>query len=922
MRTFSYAPETLHIALVSLPQHDEQRHTNALIEDLYNSYLKDIQHFSNLQTNKDEYLYKPLGYFILGNYDIALISLVNNYKFAQKQLTPRQGTKLTFFSEPNSYQVITGSCPIIKTKFSPKDFFIEKQKKAENFICISNLKINNKLLIGSGNQLFQGLLLLIDELICKEFKVPQAKTSYNYFLQQSYSWFEITLVIFSQEITRFSKILTSIRNLTLNDLVNNPNSKLTKKGVLKNSLYETLLHSPNNYRDINPHLFADTHSYFGVHFSYIEKSPPKKPVELKTQIEWQVKPGHFTDLLNELRVSLGEDLFTNNNFILTGKTDYYIQEQKDYLDNNIQLLKALKTNPKIFNFARKVKTRVLLSHKPDSITNPHQNHHPSFKNWLREKHLVQDNNTLNEYSRILKKLKISRNVRNKINKIYYNYNNGIQDPILFTYFLDFSIFIENLTLLIQEENSKFEKAFASMDNWGDFEKKSVYQTENLLVEKIEIFDEGYRIRMLNCHNYEDITDFDLDFNSSVQQLLSTYNTLCAHISNLFFSRHSHGPVVQLYLKNTVSNYETINYDVYHLTSPEFVFFTLVKEVLNKFVYADHELTRRKNKEKGERKKSIQDIIDLLKNEVIESRLRDYFENELIDFEYYFLDAIKYIHTCNLDFDLYQYWFWTYNFQNAALYDRVGTFNEEHFKKELARLVFLACLFDEDLANVECPIPEIYFLWERHSKSIKANVRDFINNSRAISTFKLFVLSAFQYPNLNSSVKATKSQNAHAFNKYWSLIAKLDTDDYSALPIGKLQNISNVMIHMDASSKPIIQSLQKGQPVYCVAKDLDSYTFLNSFIHAYLKLIYEKNGKKVRLLRRDWENGDPLLSFIQSGKKNYLYYVDQFGGIFLPDNFSSSTYFSIRNAALQSLWHYALLYKKQLLTNLKNDERAK
>lgn len=921
MRTFSYAPETLHIALVSLPQHDEQRHTDALIEDLYNSYRRDIQHFSNLGTDQDKYLYNPLGYFILGNYDVALISLVNNYKFAQKQLTPREESSCAFFAEPNSYQVITGSCPIINKEFSPKEFFIEKQKKAEDFVCISNLKINNKLLIGSGNELFQGLLLLIDEMIRNEFRVPKGKTSYNYFLQQSYSWFEITLVIFSQNIAHFSKILTALRNLTVNDLTNYPASGLTKTRALKNSLYESLLQSRTDYKDINPHLFADTHSYFGVHFNYLEKPSPQKPVKLKTQIEWQVKPGHFTDLVKELKQSLGEDLFTNDNFILTGKTDYYIQEQQDHLDNNIRLLKALKTNPKIFNFARKVKTRVMLAHKPDKITNPHQQLHPSFKSWLRSNHLVHDNNTLNDYSRILKKLKISRNVRNKINKIYYNYNNGIQDPILFTYFLDFSIFMENLTLLIQEENTKFEKAFQSMDNWSDFENKSVYETENLLVEKIEIFDEGYRIRMLNCHNFEDITDFDLDFNSSVQQLLSTYNTICAHISNLFFARHSHGPVVQLYLKNTVSNYETINYDVYHLTSPEFVFFTLVKEVLNKFVYADDEWTRRNNKEKREDKKSIQDIINLLENEVLDSRLRDYFEHDLIDFEYYFLDAIKFIQTCNLDFELYQYWFWTYNFQNAALYDRVGTFNEEHFKKELARLAFVACLFDVDLAKVECPIPEIYFLWERHSKSIKANVRDFISKSNAISAFKLFILSAFQYPNLDIPAKATHSHINDAGSKYRSLITWMDPNDLSALPTEKLLRLLNVIMHLDISSKPIIQSLQKGQPVYCNANDLDNYVFLNSFIHAYLRLIYVKNGKTVRLLRRDWENGDPLLSFIQSGKKNYLYYIDQFGGIFLPDNTRSSKYFCIRNAALQSLWHYAMLYKKQLLTKLKKDDRA-
>src|ERR1700753_674300 len=98
MPPFSYAPETLHIALVSLPQHDVDKYADSLIKNFYNVYKRDITRYSSGKSKSEPHLYSPLKYYIFGNYDIALISLINNYKFAQKQISPKTiGNSSLFF---------------------------------------------------------------------------------------------------------------------------------------------------------------------------------------------------------------------------------------------------------------------------------------------------------------------------------------------------------------------------------------------------------------------------------------------------------------------------------------------------------------------------------------------------------------------------------------------------------------------------------------------------------------------------------------------------------------------------------------------------------------------------------------------------------------------------------------------------------
>jgi hypothetical protein len=891
MKPIRYGPETLHIALLSLPQKDLITQIDEIVKEHYSSYKKDIARYSDHMDEEWDHLYKPLQYCLLGNYDIALISLINNHKFSQRQITSH---------EPNAFQVITGACPLIDDQFSLKEFFRKREQKAEPFIGITNIKLNNELLIGNGAFFLHPVMDLLDRTLKKEFKGENEK-DLAYFIQQSYSWFEITLVTFSNDIETISDVLAGLRRLKLQDLPVEERATLEQ-----NSLYQT---HPEDVSGRNPHLFADTHSYFGFHSNLVrgigDKQVGDQPLEM--QIEWEIKPGHFVDLRDELsRVEAGGiQVFRGPGHILTGKMDYTIQPVDKKFSGYLALLAHFRTGDKLIAYIRRIKTKVLLA-SPTSllIANTGTEDPAEFKRLIYT-HFLRGLPRHGELNDDLTTLKISRNVRNKINKIYYNYRNGIQDPILFTYFLDFKLFIQGLTEMIRLEAQQYWAVFTLEKQLTQLEKRSVHELEQVLIKMIEVFEEGYNTRMLNCHHFEDINDFDLDFNSSIQQMLSTYNTLAAHISLAFYDRGMHGPVVQLCQKNTVSNYVSINYDVYHLISPEFVFFTLIKEVLNKYIYANEKLTPN----------PIRSIIKELEEEVKAGKLRGLFEDDLISFEYYFLDSVKFIHSCNLDEDLYVYWFWTWNLQNASLFDKIGMVNEENFKNELIRLFFVLKLFGTDIQELECPLADLAHLWERHSRSISERIDEFFAKSNHIHRFKYAILEIFKYPDvgeeyLNGVSKEISEEKVEGMLGQLNihLIPKENLELWESE--GNGNRILNYWGYALYRHKGIVEKLSKGYPVYEDAGSGHQLAFISALMYSYLRIIFDRN-KKVRILRRDALIGRPLTVFIRAEKEEFLYSADPFGGVYFANNKRANEYFELRNATLQSLWHCGLLMKKDI-----------
>ncbi|OOQ60004.1 hypothetical protein [Mucilaginibacter pedocola] len=902
--TADYSSYSLHVVLATFPQGQETNFHRSVKDDFYGRYREESVKFFNKSEDEQEHykknhvpiFYQPLSYFILGNYDIAYIALIDNFKFAQRLFEPRSAKLRNKHGRnvfgTHTFQTFTGIARENDQKLT--DFFYDHLKPEDpvrKFFCgISNLKLNNEILIGNGAVFLEAVNRKIAQLI--SLYNEKNNCSVEYLRTHSFSWFEISLLLFADSPDDISGLLQSIRRLTLADLEEDTSE------LISNSLYPLFFPDSRKIDFLDANIFADTHTYFGLH-SDLADDPhylaqlKQSEQKLRTALEWRVKPGHL-HLLNSLFKSdeLGKELFGElEQFLMLGSSDYCLTTHFEDPVKNIKLIKLIMNeDTQLFQHVSKVKTRVYFERK-----NP--TYGDEFPKKSMQEIMPMFAETINAVRKIddqLKALKISRQIRSKILKLFSNYNNGIQDLILFPYLMDFTIFVDQLKTAIRESYNAFQNRMTYPETYKGFEGYHIL--EDLLMKMITIFQEGFSIRMLNNYQFEDINDFDLDFNSSIQQLLSTYSVLAYEMGNLIYDpKYSYGPIVQISMKDTVSNNNSINYYINHLTSPEFVFATFSKEILNTVIFEDQHL-------KDIYLKFEKDKAELYRFNAV---LRDMEQRKLINFQYFINDTMRFAWTYRADFELFYYWFWTYNFQNSSLYDELGMLSELHFQKELFRILFIRRLFNkvgEDMPALTCPLPELDAYWDRYYQQIDTSVRQFIDflDRQKIS----FELMNYLQSRLNDMMRRSDREcdipemdHEAAFHFTERLKGKYELD---IMP----QTYANLIAKRHYAFERLSAGMtaESGVPK-------NSLLYLEWYMWDHLKNIFRMNGSSIDMLRRNWQTGRPMSAFMQSTESNNLYTVDQTGGLFFDSTDKQGRYLKMSTRVLTDLWHYALVRKK-------------
>ena len=916
---------SLHIVLSTMSFRQDDKYLEKIEQTYYNEYKRYNTKYYREDHELDQYLYKPVKYYLFGNYDIAFVSLIDSFKFTQNLFIPESFTNEEddMLIQSNTFQSITGIClehsgnsinEDLRNYFGNK--FICNKCSGKTFISIINLKLNNGLVIGNGYDLLNGATQLIKKILDKHNK-PQ-ELNVDYFIIQSFSWFELSLIFFLDDVEILKAIICEIRSQTLANL-----GEDQAKTILDNSIYQIKTTDPT--QNINSlHLFIDTQTYTGIQYNYLETyqnsdiKDKLQKIQFKTEIEWQLMPGYLGNLTSTLQGLFAESnghgpskvFNTKETHLLMGKSDYFFGATEHTLFDKVAFYSQLiKRKPEMSDYVKKVKSRILLKEVSEkSVCCPEHD----FQYTTIARNLMVSSNDINDVTKVLKALKISRQLNNKIKKILFSYNNGIQDPVLFPYFLDFSIFITRFLSEIRSYHKSSEKHSDDKDNKKESSYKN-YPVQNIeikLIEYIDAFEKAYRIRALNSYQFEDINDLDLDFNSSLQQLLSIYNTIIIELSNLFYRPYKCGPIVQLNLNNTLANAITVNYNIYHLVSPEFIFSTILDEVLNPYrlFTADNPAINDKIN------KSERELISLL---IKEPYFLDYKNKGLIEFNNFLLDAIRFVFIFNLNFKLFDFWFWTYALQNSSLFNNDGMLNEEHFKKELLRFIFLAKLFgfDKDINEDSCPMNELQSYWSRYyfdmsialdkvfkgeNKEAKETITGF---KRLVIPMLLTALEQLDSPGLTGTKQSKSFEKLRVDFFYTNEFSTQDgpADDFSKW----LLNRNLYLLTFSQNSK---EKLKQGEPVY-YKKEIhhNHHAFIYALIYTYLESIYEQNGK-VHFLKRDCHTGEPIEAFIKNDTEEYLFSVDPLGGIFFYCPNQLTTYFKMRNALLQSLWHYSNLCK--------------
>ncbi|WP_439695835.1 hypothetical protein ACFGVS_23670 [Mucilaginibacter sp. AW1-7] len=907
-KSADYSSLTLHIVLATVPQRQEKVFNECIVHDFYGEYRKNATKYLN-DENKNSYwngpgdsttpvLYNPMRYYLLGNYDVAYISLIDNFKFAQRVFEPQllltEKKGIDLFA-PHTFQSSSGI-----TYPGEKDlrrFFAKKLGGEERkyFLSITNLKLNNGFLIGNGNNFLRQAIEHVEDLIKGYNRQIRNVAPVEFLIMQSFSWFELSVLIFADDPLHISNVLKLLRRSTVSALTG-------AEQIVKDSLYTGIFKGEHTQEEISSaNIFSDTQSYFGVNADLVDcpdddsylKDFYAKTIELTTEVEWQVKPGHMAFLMRFLERNASELFDLDNRFLLAGKNDYYVRSQCNEASFNVKLLRFIfKQDPtsELYNHVRKIKTRVQF--KDGRIQNA-----PPRKILDLHQKLVKKAVTIEEFSKLdrkLKSLKISRQIRSKILKIFSNYNNGIQDIILFPYFLDFKLFISYLMRYINEMGDKLSNKFETPN--AHYPELNMAEIEHALMHLIGIFQEGYNIRMLNGYQFEDINDFDLDFNSSLQQLLSAFSSVAIEVGNLFYKDpYFYGPIIALNLKDTVSNYVTINYYVHHLTSPEFVFATLTKEVIN-FLYLGDRTNRRviTKYEDDMRRYAIDN--DMLKNLIAHNQVK---------ISYLLNDATRFVVTYVNRFELYQYWFWTYNLQNTSLYDETGILNEESFRFDLFRIIFINAFFGHDKNLLTCPLPELYTLWDRNFEKTYAAVQEllaFMGPVGLCSEIMNYVISVLDLAleKMMTGLNIPGGQYDNGANFLNKIQKRYQSDN------NDMKFLERLTRFVDAYA-----ALDSGDAANMV--ETDSAIYLQWYILHGLETIFARN-RKIVFLRRNWKNGKPLRSFVE-GASDHLYAVDQTGGLFFDDTESIQEYFRLSCTMLSDIWDFSQKRKKNFILNM-------
>lgn len=832
------------------------------------AFEKDIEQdffeaYKNGSGNKDNNLYKPLKFYVLGDYDVLYISLINNFKFSHKLFEPKDNDE-NFAFNSHTFQSYGGFS--LTSQEVVDDIF--SNTISEYFVGVINLKLNNGLLLGNG--------IAFIEKVYHHLNKKLESLGLKFIISQTFSWFELSIKIFTDYPDQLTEVLVLLRTLEY--------KKFDIDAELENSLYHSIFTDQKDKIETTS-IFSDTHTYFGFNArlisneledkyvsSFIEHVKNKE-IKLQTQIEWHVKPGHILQLVQLLNSNdkLSKILKFDDRKLILGKSDYLLQETDHNILSNFYLILEIhkNSNSKIFEHARKVRSYVFLevdeSILPECGNDDPLSLEPCFDN------LSISSSEFFSVNDSLKKLKISRQIRNKILKIFSNYNNGIQDPILFPYFLDFTIFIKkNVFPLIDEELSKGK---------GD---KSIATFQRQLNWHIKVFQEGYDDRFLNSYQFENISDFDLDFNSSIQQLLTGYNSVVSQYVKLFYGEDTNNsPIVQLNDINTVSNHLSINYSVHHLTSPEFVFTTILKEILNNLRIDDEDYIKLLNGFERNRVKIL--------SKINESYLDDMFERKQVDINRLIIDCIRFIITFNCNFQLFTHWFWSYNFQNSSLYNTDGMFNEEFLKMEMLRLKMVEHFFDIDEVDFEWPVPELYTYWNRHRKKINKISKKLIDNIKTDEFKKLLNGIVNNYLESYSVVRDGNDiyLAVEEYKKYLKFSEKID------------------FLNRDLYNKRLTYLFSKSAKT-----DYDIHEFERSMFKTLLEYFEECNSKIV-LLKRDWVTGEPLSQYKFQYKKS-LYAIDQMGGVFFYDSAKSDKYFKMSSECLLRVIDFSLKEKKNFI----------
>jgi hypothetical protein len=610
-----YDETSLFIGLTTLPLHkDSYDFYEKSIKANFDDYKKRIREFhqklfsagetegTKKKLDKFDKLYDPNAYFLFGEFDLAVISLIDDFSFATKKFRPRGDD--TF-----KYQVNTGLIPIIQVDSSSESFDIVRHYEDKVFkpqqklplIGITGIKLNNTLIVGNGKCFTDVIFLYLKKFLDEQkaglpgkyksaANTIEKKPRYEFLIIESLGWNEITLVSFSNAFEIIQDIVKELRNTNWADVKEKTcleNEKIDESSLL----YEWI----SNERDVDrkekidaSHPIIATNTQFGYHIEYCTQKtclpvlddeymlscPAEKANYF--QVMWNIKSGHDAQFLRQAAAHFGgsgSDSYKSFEYAAGKNTIKYPGQLitfREYIEKIHQFLVSednagdAEEGPitrhiyKIQTFLTKQSgISAFLEDIDKSQRNKRSGNHYSISKYLKQLTFKPDNE-IRRIDDALRVTNISKILKGQVINMFHNFNEAIKDQLIFNNFIDLREALVNFL----EKNGVFQEAdFDKLSSEDiNLEKKdlaklsaqtrpaypdssnSANKHTNSKTEKIHDFVDSWDIafwnRYFHSYYFTEANDFNLEHHGGIEMILAAYDSMYKIICKAIYDQRT------------------------------------------------------------------------------------------------------------------------------------------------------------------------------------------------------------------------------------------------------------------------------------------------------------------------------------------------------------------------------------------------
>lgn len=896
----------LFIGLVSTPGNitaGELAHEISL--DLFGRHKKSRNTFAKVNgVTLDEKLYAPLSFKTIGDQELIILSLIDDLSFPHRVFHPYHGN-IKLNRKDNEvrefdYQVLT--CSNSYGEFSgnpeengpaPLDSFLEDQRYP--FISISKIKVSNYFLLGNGihflNLIKKGIYALSNRLI------DPAKKIVRTLVLDSFGSEELIILTFSKNLSILGKMIHRIRGMQMEHLAG-------LEGY-DHVFDHKLFHTDEDGRDWGKaHIFSAFNSTLGYRpdpenkkYEYISLNKDKIHIDFIADI----KPGHEQSVKNELeKLNLEHLVIINGKKRINSNTLEFYMVFESHADNDIksllqeiELLKNFDTSKK---HIRKIKLKLCTENDESTVRDqePYTGAHP--KSELYNVLKIDDALIVNLHKNLIR-ANISKVYRERIMKMYSNYNNCIQDPMFFASFMELYGYLQ--TGFPTRINQYLEK---------DDNTPSQYFHE-IIDRCLKEFEQAYYNRFHQSNRMNEMSEFNLEWNGGIQQVISALDCAFKEMSSISNNPRSKEKFINITGYGRVNTSDTtLGLNLLYVTYPELFAITICKEVFN-FYWRD--ILTKESEFQSEKfpdflKENIEKSPGFNRNSNVHTYLlgqinREYINALIADtlcFHFGYAGQIR----------SFTDHYWSVLYQSSLHYQKNGELSKEIFITFLSRLLLIDTLTKSDSQSSNFKLfkphdPILSDLWIQYFQDIASFVeilKNILNWRHFRSTFLHMLIPIMRSESGSAGIS---SDDPNEILQNYRKIFQCKVTEYTRAFI---------------QNTPVIpDSFSENNGLFITAL---SYAFIEYINNNLNKAECKDNSCHILLRNR---LGQPYFPHHNPEDKPPFYNIlsDPHGGFFCTNPVIQQKCFQARILYYKALYHFAMVRKKETLTQVKYEKKG-